>query len=90
MAGRRRSQVSLDTFVVEELFREYLTFMGYGHSLSVFAAEATLPEDDKRLSREVLASEMGVSQNAESRALPLVFGIVETLRTQNRDAAEGR
>ena len=64
--------------------------MGYGHSLSVFAAEAALPEDDKRLGREVLANELGVAQNAESRQLPLVFGLLQTLRAEARAAAEGR
>lgn len=73
----------METLVVEELFREYLAFMGYGHTLSVLAAEANLAADDARLGRTAVAEDLGLAQNRESAALPLIYGVLETLKAQN-------
>ena len=79
----------VETLVVEELVREYLAFAGYGHALSVFAAEASLPgRDDARLGRAHLAESLGLCQDAASRELPLLFGLVATLQEQQAAARE--
>jgi len=79
----------VETLVVEELVREYLAFAGYGHALSVFAAEASLPgRDDARLGRAHLAESLGLCQDAASRELPLLFGLVATLQDQQAAARE--
>ena len=62
---------------------------GYGHALSVFAAEASLPgRDDARLGRAHLAESLGLCQDAASRELPLLFGLVATLQDQQAAARE--
>ena len=71
--------------------REYLAFAGYGHALSVFEAESRSAERGASITRAQIQHELGVRQDAESAALPLVFGVVETLRAQcahDRGAAE--
>ena len=86
-----RADPATSTLVVEELVREYLAFAGYGHALSVFEAESRSAERGASITRAQIQHELGVRQDAESAALPLVFGVVETLRAQcvhDRGAAE--
>ena len=86
-----RADPATATLVVEELVREYLAFAGYGHALSVFEAESRSAERGASITRAQIQHELGVRQDAESAALPLVFGVVETLRAQcvhDRGAAE--
>ena len=86
-----RADPAASTLVVEELVREYLAFAGYGHALSVFEAESRSAERGASITRAQIQHELGVRQDAESAALPLVFGVVETLRAQcvhDRGAAE--
>ena len=58
-------------------------------STQVFAAEASLPgRDDARLGRAHLAESLGLCQDAASRELPLLFGLVATLQDQQAAARE--
>ena len=57
----------------------------------VFEAESRSAERGASITRAQIQHELGVRQDAESAALPLVFGVVETLRAQcvhDRGAAE--
>ncbi|KAI8820092.1 uncharacterized protein EV422DRAFT_78336 [Fimicolochytrium jonesii] len=83
--------------LVNELIREYMRYMGYRHSLSVFAAEADLPRRPPK--REALADELGLElgpkkpseegggaeDNVYPAHLPLLYGL--SLRHAVKDPA---
>ena len=50
-----------ETVVLNELFRDYLRFNGYSHTLSVFLAETSQPKDPV-LDRAFLQRELGVTE----------------------------
>ncbi|KAJ1457913.1 hypothetical protein M885DRAFT_514418 [Pelagophyceae sp. CCMP2097] len=78
----------IETLAVAELFREFLQFSGYAQTLSVFDAEAGVRADDARLSREMLAEDMGLAQEPESQQLPLIYGIIEAVK-RNQELRRG-
>ncbi|XP_011865357.1 PREDICTED: lisH domain-containing protein FOPNL [Vollenhovia emeryi] len=65
-----------DIVFVNELVREYLDWMGYKYSSTVFIAECDLPKHC--LDRKLLAQGLGVKDNEKSRDLPLLCGLVQT------------
>ncbi|KAJ3015343.1 hypothetical protein HKX48_004650 [Thoreauomyces humboldtii] len=64
-----------ETALMNELVREYLRYMGYRHSLSVFASESDLPRTP--MPRAALADELNVSveQRSYPPVLPLLYGL---------------
>lgn len=50
-----------ETVLLNELFRDYLAFNGYEHTLSVFLAETAQPREPV-LSRQFLRKELGISE----------------------------
>ncbi|GAB1862657.1 Centrosomal protein 43 [Camponotus japonicus] len=67
---------SHDIIFLNELVREYLDWMGYKYSSTVFIAECDLPKHS--LDRTLLAQRLGVKDNEKSRNLPLLCGLVQT------------
>ncbi|KAL6421746.1 centrosomal protein 20 isoform X2 [Cataglyphis hispanica] len=67
---------SHDIILLNELVREYLDWMGYKYSSTVFIAECDLPKHS--LDRTLLAQSLGVKDNEKSRNLPLLCGLVQT------------
>ena len=71
-----------------ELFREFLKFTGYSHTLSVFDAEAGTQPDEPQLSRITLTEELGLSLDEDAANLPLIYAILEALKRINHDRRE--
>ncbi|KAI8930263.1 hypothetical protein BC831DRAFT_508450 [Entophlyctis helioformis] len=69
-----------ETALVNELIREYLRYNGYGHSLSVFSAEAGLPKDIPE--REYISQELSIHPKLYQPQLPLLYGLSFKHRTQ--------
>ncbi|XP_071560807.1 centrosomal protein 20 [Temnothorax nylanderi] len=67
---------SHDIVFLNELVREYLDWMGYKYSSTVFRAECDLPKHC--LDRKLLAQGLGVKDNEKSKNLPLLCGLVQT------------
>ncbi|XP_072748553.1 centrosomal protein 20 [Anoplolepis gracilipes] len=67
---------SHDIIFLNELVREYLDWIGYKYSSTVFIAECDLPKH--ALDRTLLAQGLGVKDNEKSRNLPLLCGLVQT------------
>ncbi|GBP75083.1 LisH domain-containing protein FOPNL [Eumeta japonica] len=63
-----------DALLVNELVREYLEWNGYLYTASVFASEASLPNE--RRSRETLCTDVGVRDDHRSSGLPLLANMV--------------
>lgn len=61
-----------EALLVHELFREYLMFAGFQHTLSVFASEANLAEAAPP--RRLMADQVGVGGTPAD--IPLIFGML--------------
>jgi lisH domain-containing protein FOPNL len=61
------------TYLVNELIREYLEFQGYRATASVFRPEANLTSD--RLPRDFLSSKLGLQTGPRSDKLPLLYAL---------------
>ena len=70
-----------DVLLVNEIFREYLSFMGYSHTLGVFEAEASMPTE--RVPRTLIKREIGIEQTSTEK-IPLIYGLTETIKTMRR------
>jgi lisH domain-containing protein FOPNL len=75
---------SSETYLVNELVREYLEFQGYRAAASVFGPEAGLAE--QQLGREVLADRLKMREGPNSRQLPLLYALTARARAN----AQGR
>uniref|UniRef100_A0A8C6TE76 Centrosomal protein 20 n=1 Tax=Neogobius melanostomus TaxID=47308 RepID=A0A8C6TE76_9GOBI len=69
-----RPQLSHENLLINELIREYLEFNKYKYSASVLAAESGQPEVP--LDRRFLANELNVAEDASSKSVPLLYGLV--------------
>ncbi|KAG7209617.1 hypothetical protein KM043_011270 [Ampulex compressa] len=81
-SGKERMNVSKpshDIVLLNELIREYLDWMGYKYSSTVFIAESDLHRQS--LDRTLLAQSLGVQENEKSKSLPLLCSIIETFKT---------
>ncbi|EFN87377.1 lisH domain-containing protein FOPNL [Harpegnathos saltator] len=67
---------SHDIIFINELVREYLDWMGYKYSSTVFIAECDLPKYP--LDRAFLTQGLGVKDNERSKNLPLLCSLVQT------------
>ena len=80
-----RPGLSNEQLLLNEAIREYLTFTGYHHTLSVFMAEAGQPAEPLR--REFLASQLhlpvprgSAPPPAGSADIPLLYSLVPPAR----------
>ena len=73
-----RPRQSAENLLINELIREYLTFNGHEHTLSVFRSEAALPANG--VPRAVLKEELGY-RGAPSD-VPLIYAIVAETREE--------
>ncbi|XP_014857305.1 PREDICTED: lisH domain-containing protein FOPNL [Poecilia mexicana] len=69
-----RPSLSHENLLINELIREYLEFNKYRHTASVLTAESGQPETP--LDRQFLAAELRVSEDASSKSVPLLYGLV--------------
>jgi len=68
--------------VINELIREYLSFNGYMHTLSVFLPESGQPKEIS-IPRGLLASEVNVQPvSAEDKDIPLLYSMVNKLQNE--------
>lgn len=77
-----------EALLINDLIREYLSFTGLRHSLQVFNLETSQAAEREALPRQVLASELGVREGSNGRAVPLLYHLVSTARAA-RLASEG-
>ncbi|XP_029990289.1 centrosomal protein 20 [Sphaeramia orbicularis] len=71
---RPRPPLSHENLLINELIREYLEFNKYRHTASVLTAESGQPEVP--LDRQFLANELKVAEDASSKSVPLLYGLV--------------
>ncbi|KAI8898372.1 hypothetical protein BC833DRAFT_620376 [Globomyces pollinis-pini] len=64
---------SKPTRIVNELIREYLVFNGYGHSASVFQAEANLSKSVP--DRSDLLEDLNINNRVYDNNVPLLYGL---------------
>ncbi|XP_076162794.1 centrosomal protein 20 [Ptiloglossa arizonensis] len=69
---------SQDIILINELIREYLDWMGYKYSSTVFAAECNLSKPPP--SKFLLAQSLRVKENDGTKNLALLCSIVETVK----------
>ncbi|KAK5609537.1 Centrosomal protein 20 [Crenichthys baileyi] len=69
-----RPSLSHENLLINELIREYLEFNKYRNTASVLTAESGQPETP--LDRQFLATELRVSEDASSKTVPLLYGLV--------------
>ncbi|XP_060947971.1 lisH domain-containing protein FOPNL [Limanda limanda] len=69
-----RPPLSHENLLINELIREYLEFNRYKYTESVLTAESGQP--DVPLDRQFLASELKVTEDASSKSVPLLYGLV--------------
>ncbi|CAL7941281.1 unnamed protein product [Xylocopa violacea] len=69
---------SLDIIFLNELIREYLDWMGYMYSSTVFVSECDLSKQP--LDRSLLLQNLGLKESDNNRNLPLLCNIVETFK----------
>ncbi|XP_070616354.1 LOW QUALITY PROTEIN: centrosomal protein 20 [Erythrolamprus reginae] len=83
--GQPRPAAPRETLLLNELIREYLRFHRYSASASVFRAESGQPEAP--LDRDFLARELRVVEDASSRSVPLLYGILARLLQGHEEKA---
>ena len=69
---------SQDIILLNELIREYLDWMGYKYSSTVFTSECDLSK--KPLDRFLLVQSLGVKESDSSNNVPLLCSIMETFK----------
>lgn len=74
-----RPRLNDENLIINEIIREYFTYNNYHHSLSVFLAESGQPSQPV-MERTHIARELKVSEDARSRSVPLIYGLVRGLR----------
>ena len=65
--------------LVNELIREYLRYNGYGHTLSVFNAEANLQKDVP--DREYIVDQLALNTKQYPQNIPLLYGLAFRQKT---------
>jgi lisH domain-containing protein FOPNL len=78
-SGRPPVQTTSDTYLINELIREYLEFHGYRSSASVFVPESGLSMEN-RVERDRLAEQMNIQLGSNSRKLPLLYAMAARSR----------
>ena len=74
-----RPRLNDENILINELIREYLSYNNYHHALSVFLAESGQPAQPM-MERVHMARELKISEDARSRSVPLMYGLVRGLR----------
>ncbi|XP_015237127.1 PREDICTED: lisH domain-containing protein FOPNL [Cyprinodon variegatus] len=75
--------LSHENLLINELIREYLLFNKYRNTASVLTAESGQPETP--LDRQFLATELRVSEDASSKSVPLLYGLVSHFLSSSDD-----
>ncbi|XP_043263539.1 centrosomal protein 20 [Colletes gigas] len=70
---------SQDIMLLNELVREYLDWMEYKYSSTVFTSECNLSKQP--LNKALLAQSLGVQESDNSKDLPLLCSILETIKS---------
>ncbi|EZA54915.1 lisH domain-containing protein FOPNL isoform X2 [Ooceraea biroi] len=78
----RTVEPSHEIVFLNELVREYLDWMGYKYSSTVFVAECDLPKHP--LDRVLLTQGLGVRDSERSRNLPLLCSLVQTFTNSRK------
>ncbi|XP_076243364.1 centrosomal protein 20 [Calliopsis andreniformis] len=67
-----------DIMLLNELIREYLDWMGYKYSSTVFISECDLSKQP--LDRFLLVQSLGVNETDSSKSVPLLCSMIETFK----------
>ncbi|KAM3864560.1 centrosomal protein 20-like [Diretmus argenteus] len=79
-----RPPLSHENLLINELIREYLDFNKYRYTASVLTAESGHPEVP--LDRQFLANELKVVEDASSKSVPLLYGLVSHFLSSSGDS----
>lgn len=69
-----RPDLSNENLIINELIREYLTFNGYQHTLSVFLPESGQPQAPP-FERSYITRQLKIVEDRKSQELPLIYGL---------------
>ncbi|BFZ03278.1 hypothetical protein BsWGS_06316 [Bradybaena similaris] len=75
--------LSSDNLLILELIREFLEYNRCKYTASVLVSEIGLPKVP--LDRDFLRHELNIVEDAPSRAVPLLYGLVSSYRDINMD-----
>ena len=80
----------MENVLINELIRDYLEFNGYRGTASVLVSEAGVADDGGRIDRELQKIELGLTEQErdggrDSSNIPLLYGIVEALKSKKDD-----
>ena len=75
----KKSQVSNENLLINELIREYLIFNNYNNTLSVFLPETSQPVKPP-FDRAYITKKLKVLEDKNSRELPLLYGLAFGLK----------
>ncbi|KAM4603547.1 centrosomal protein 20 [Polymixia lowei] len=78
-----RPPLAHENLLINELIREYLEFNQYRYTASVLTAESGQP--DVPLDRDFLANELKVAEDARSKSVPLLYGLVSHFLSNSGD-----
>jgi lisH domain-containing protein FOPNL len=78
--SRVRPPMPPENMILNEIIREYLSFNGYDHTMSVFTSEIGL-RDASALPRSVLGAQVGLRQAPKD--VPLLYAMLHDVRSGN-------
>lgn len=79
--NKPKPKLSDENLLLNELIREYLQFNNYLNTNSVFMAESGQPIN--ALDRNIIAKELNITEDASSKKVPLLYGIIFGLKKES-------
>ena len=85
--GKAPYEVGQENLLINELIREYLTYNGYKHTLSVFMPESGQPTDaGEKITRAMMCHDMGLHADEMVERVPLIYSAVSQLQIAARQS----
>ena len=82
-----KPKVPEENLIINELIREYMNFMGYYHSSSVFIAESG-QSNEPSVDRNFLSKELNIIEDKNSKSIPLLYSILFGLKKEVYDPVD--
>ncbi len=73
-APQKNPKLSKENILINDLIKEYFEFNNYNYSKSVFESECGNPAE--KLNRDLIAHQLNVQENKDTRKLPLLYSLV--------------
>lgn len=76
-----KPKIPEENLLINELIREYFSYMGYNHANSVFLSESGHPEDSP-IDRNFISKELNIYEDKNSKSLPLIYSLLFSLKKE--------